>query len=58
MTSQEFKLSLRNLPLSEITDKIDYYKSFQPRGINYQNQLNLYESELERRFLAWEASTV
>lgn len=48
------KQNLRELPLKEITDKIDYYKSFEPRGINYQNDLNRYESELERRFLAWE----
>jgi hypothetical protein len=58
MTKEEFKHSLRTLPLREITDKIDYYKSFQPPGMNYQNQLNLYESELERRFSAWEACTV
>ena len=58
MTKEQFKRSLKNLPLSEITARIDYYKSFQPRGINYQNQLNLYKSELERRFRAWEACTV
>ena len=54
----EFKASLRALPLKEITDKIDYYKSFNPRGVNYQQQLDFYESELERRFLAWEAAEV
>lgn len=54
----DFKKSLRELPLKEITDKIDYYKSFTPRGINYQQQLDFYESELERRFLAWEAAEV
>ena len=58
MTTVEFKQSLRSLPVKEITDKIDYYTSFEPRGLNYQNMLDLYEAELERRFLAWEACEV
>ena len=58
MKMTEFKNSLRSLPIKELTDKIDYYTSFQPRGINYQNMLNAYEAELERRFLAWEACEV
>ena len=58
MTTVEFKQTLRELPVKEITDKIEYYSSFEPRGINYQNMLDLYEAELERRFLAWEACEV
>lgn len=58
MTTVDFKQSLRSLPVKEITDKIEYYTSFEPRGINYQNMLDLYEAELERRFLAWEACEV
>ena len=58
MNTTEFKNSLRSLPVKEITDKIEYYTSFSPRGINYQNLLNIYEAELERRFLAWEACEV
>ena len=58
MNTTEFKNSLRSLPVKEITDKIEYYTSFSPRGINYQNMLNIYEAELERRFLAWEAAEV
>jgi len=58
MNNTEFKQSLRALPLKEITSKIDYYKGFEPRGVNYENMLNLYEAELERRFLSWEACTV
>jgi hypothetical protein len=58
MTTVEFKQSLRTLPIKEITDKIEYYTKFEPRGVNYQNMLNLYEAELERRFLAWEACEV
>ena len=54
----EFKQSLKTLPIKELTDKIEYYSKFEPRGINYQNMLNLYEAELERRFLAWEACEV
>ena len=58
MTTEQFKQSLRTLPIKELTDKIEYYTKFEPRGMNYQNMLNLYESELERRFLAWEACEV
>lgn len=58
MTTVEFKQSLRTLPIKEITDKIEYYTKFEPRGVNYQNMLSLYEAELERRFLAWEACEV
>jgi hypothetical protein len=58
MTTQSlahFREQLKTLPVKEVTDKIDYYTSFEPRGINYQAMLDLYEAELERRFLAWEA---
>ena len=58
MSTVEFKQSLRTLPVKEITDKIEYYSSFKPIGINYQTMLNLYEAELERRFLAWEVAEV
>jgi hypothetical protein len=58
MNKDEFKRSLRTLPIKEITEKIGYYSGFKPRGINYQNMLDLYEAELERRFLAWEACEV
>jgi hypothetical protein len=58
MTTVEFKQTLRELPVKEITNKIEYYSSFEPRGVNYQNMLDLYEAELERRFLAWEACEV
>jgi len=58
MTNTEFKASLRQLPLKEIEAKIEYYQSFEPRGVNYQNMLNAYEAEIERRFLAWEAAEV
>jgi hypothetical protein len=58
MTTEQFKLSLRQLPIKELTDKIDYYSKFEPRGVNYQNMLDLHQAELERRFLAWEACEV
>jgi hypothetical protein len=58
MSTVEFKQTLRTLPVKEITDKIEYYSGFEPRGINYQTMLDLYEAELERRFLAWEACEV
>jgi len=56
--TEQFKQELRSLPIKELTDKIEYYSKFEPRGLNYQNMLNLYEAELERRFLAWEACEV
>lgn len=58
MSTVEFKQNLRTLPVKEITDKIEYYSGFKPCGVNYQNILDLYEAELERRFLAWEACEV
>jgi len=58
MTTVEFKQTLRELTVKEIIDKIEYYSSFEPRGVNYQTMLDLYESELERRFLAWEVCEV
>ena len=56
--TEQFKQELRSLPIKELTDKIEYYSKFEPRGINYQNMLDLHEAELERRFLAWEACEV
>ena len=56
--TEQFKQELRSLPIKELTDKIEYYSSFEPRGVNYQSMLNQYEAELERRFLAWEACEV
>jgi hypothetical protein len=50
MSTTEFKSSLRTLPIKELTDKIEYYTKFEPRGVNYQNMLDLYTAELERRF--------
>lgn len=58
MNTEQFRQELRQLPIKELTDKIEYYTQFEPRGLNYQNMLNLYEAELERRFLAWEACEV
>lgn len=58
MNTEQFKQELRSLPIKELTDKIEYYSKFEPRGLNYQNMLNMYEAELERRFLAWEACEV
>ena len=47
-------LNLKQLPLKELLSRIDHYKSFEPRGMNYQADLNRLEAELERRFLVWE----
>ena len=58
MTTEQFKLSLRTLPIKELTDKIEYYSSFEPRGMNYQNMLDLYHAEMERRIYNWEAVQV
>jgi hypothetical protein len=54
MTTEQFKLSLRTLPIKELTDKIEYYSGFEPRGVNYQNMLDLYNAEIERRIYNWE----
>jgi hypothetical protein len=54
MTTTEFKLSLRALPIKELTDKIEYYSGFEPRGVNYQAMLDMYNAEIERRIYNWE----
>ena len=58
MNKAEFRQNLLKMSTKEIVNKVDYYSSFEPRGLNYQNMLNLYEAELERRFLAWEVTEV
>jgi hypothetical protein len=58
MTTEQFKLSLRQLPIKELTDKIEYYSGFEPRGVNYQNMLDCYHAEMERRIYNWEAVQV
>lgn len=52
--TEEFKQSLRSLSIKELTDKVDYYSSFEPRGVNYQAMLDLYNAEIERRIYNWE----
>ena len=58
MSTTEFKQSLKTLPIKELTDKVDYYSSFEPRGVNYQNMLDCYHAEMERRIYNWEAVQV
>jgi hypothetical protein len=58
MTTTEFKNSLKSLSIKEVFDKIEYYSGFEPRGINYQTMLDLYEAEIERRIYNWEMVNV
>jgi hypothetical protein len=58
MTTEQFKLSLRTIPVKELADKIEYYSGFEPRGVNYQNMLDCYHAEMERRIANWEAVQV
>ena len=58
MTTTEFKNDLKSLSTKEIIDKIEYYSGFEPRGINYQTMLDLYEAEIERRIYNWEMVNV
>ena len=58
MTTTEFKNSLKSLSIKEVLDKIEYYSGFEPRGINYQTMLDLYEAEIERRIYNWEMVNV
>ncbi len=50
----EFKRQLRELPLKELEAKIALYQDLKSMGTRDQVLLGCYESELERRFLAWE----
>ena len=54
MSTTEFKQSLRTLPIKELTDKVDYYSGFEPRGVNNQTMLDMYNAEIERRIYNWE----
>jgi hypothetical protein len=58
MTTNEFKNGLKSLSIKEVLDKIEYYSGFEPRGINYQTMLDLYEAEIERRIYNWEMVNV
>ena len=58
MTTNEFKNGLKSLSTKEVIDKIEYYSGFEPRGINYQTMLDLYEAEIERRIYNWEMVNV
>ena len=58
MTTEQFKQSLKTLPIKELTDKIDQYSSFEPRGVNYQAMLDMYNAEIERRIYNWEMAEV
>ncbi len=51
----EFRRQLRELPLRELEAKIDLYKDLKSMGTRDQVLLECYVSEIERRFLAWEA---
>lgn len=51
----EFKRQLRDLPLKELEAKIALYQDLKSRGVRDEILQGCYESELERRFLAWEA---
>ena len=41
MNTEQFKQELRSLPIKELTDKIDYYSGFEPRGLNYTMEKQL-----------------
>ena len=58
MITNEFKNGLKSLSTKEVLDKIEYYSGFEPRGINYQTMLDLYEAEIERRIYNWEMVNV
>jgi hypothetical protein len=58
MITNEFKNGLKSLSIKEVLDKIEYYSGFEPRGINYQTMLDLYEAEIERRIYNWEMVNV
>jgi hypothetical protein len=57
-TIAEFRQQLRSAPLKELLEHIDLYKSLASLGVNDEVRLSIMESELERRFLAWEAAEV
>ena len=58
MTTEQFKLSLRALPIKELEAKIALYQDLKSTGTRDQILLGCYESELERRIYNWEVTEV
>ena len=58
MSTTEFKLSLRALPIKELEAKIALYQDLKSMGTRDQVLLGCYESELERRIYNWEVTEV
>ena len=57
-TVAEYKEIVRNMPFKEVEGLLETYKNCQSRGVNDDMIMNILESEIERRFLAWEACEV
>lgn len=54
----QFKLQLRDMPFKELEAKVQLYQDLKSMSTRDQVLLSCYESEIERRFLAWEAAEV
>ena len=61
MTAQsltQFRESLKSLPFKELEAKLEMYQDLKCMSTRDQVLLGCYENEIERRFLAWEATEV
>lgn len=57
-TVAEYKEIVRNMHFKEVEGLLETYKNCQSRSVNDDMIMNILESEIERRFLAWEVVEV
>lgn len=53
---ERIKQELTELSTKELEAKLDLYKDLKSRSVNDEIMITLFENEMERRFLAWEAA--
>lgn len=55
MSLNEFRQQIRQMTTKQLEDLIELYEESPSRGISDEVILECYKTEMERRFLAWEA---
>ena len=55
MSLDEFRQQIRKLTTAQLEDRIEMYEESPSRGVTDEVILECYKTEMERRFLAWEA---
>ena len=55
MSLDEFRKQIRQLTTDQLDARIEMYEESPSRGVTDEVILECYRTEMERRFLAWEA---